>query len=95
MSEYDRLTGVKKLRVRGMEAVRFYAKMKATGLNLLRAARVRKARMKAAGADQGRYRRITAAIYPVIERIQAAVVNFSAGWQNSSGRYPEINKLAA
>ncbi len=95
MSEYDRLTGVKKLRVRSMPAVRFCAKMKATGLNLLRAARVRKARMKAAGADQGRYRRITAAIYPVKERIQAAVVNFSARWQNSSGRYPEIYNLAA
>jgi hypothetical protein len=95
MSEYDRLTGVKKLRVRGMPAVRFCAKMKATGLNLLRAARVRKARMKAAGADQGRYRRIIATIYPVKERIQAAVANFSDGWQNSSGRYPEIYKLAA
>ncbi len=95
MSEYDRLTGVKQLRVRGMPAVRFCAKMKATGLNLLRAARVRKARMKAAEADQGLYRRITAAIYPVKERIQAAVVDFSAGWLTSSGRYPQIYKLAA
>ena len=32
MSEYDRLTGVKKLRVRGRKALRFCAKMKATGL---------------------------------------------------------------
>jgi hypothetical protein len=95
MSEYDRLTGVKKLRVRGMPAVRFCAKMKATGLNLLRAARVRRARMKAAGADQGRYRRITAAIYPVKERIQAAVLNFSNSCPKSPGRYPEIYKLAA
>jgi len=95
MSAYDRLTGVKKLRVRGMQAVRFCAKMKATGLNLLRAARVRRARMKAAEADQGLYRRITAAVYCVKERIQAAMVNFSAGWPNSSGRYPEGYKLAA
>ncbi len=95
MSEYDRLTGVKQLRVRGMPAVRFCAKMKAIGLNLLRAARVRKARMKAAEADQGLYRRITAASYPVKERIQAAVVNFSAVWPTSSGRYPQICKLAA
>jgi hypothetical protein len=95
MSEYDRITGVKKLRVRGMPAVRFCAKMKAIGLNLLRAARVRKARMKAAEADQGLYRRIMASVYPVKERIQAAVVNFSAGWPNSSGRDPEIYKLAA
>ena len=95
MSEYDRLTGVKQLRVRGMPAVRFCAKMKAIGLNLLRAARVRKARMKAAEADQGLDRRITAASYPVKERIQAAVVNFSAVWPTSSGRYPQICKLAA
>lgn len=47
MSEFDRRTGVKKLRVRGMPAVRFYARMKATGLNILRAAAVRKARRKA------------------------------------------------
>jgi hypothetical protein len=95
MSEYDRLTGAKKLRVRGMPAVRFCAKMKAIGLNLLRAARVRRARMKAAGANQGRGRRITAAVYRVKERIQTAVVNFSAGWPNAAERYPEIYKLAA
>lgn len=39
MSEYDRRTGVKNLRVRGMKAVRFAAVMKAIGLNILRASR--------------------------------------------------------
>lgn len=38
MSEYDRRTGVKKLRVRGLKAVGFAAIMKATGLNIRRAA---------------------------------------------------------
>lgn len=38
MSEYDRRTGVKKLRVRGLEAVSFAAVLKATGLNIRRAA---------------------------------------------------------
>jgi len=38
MSEYDRRTGVKKLRVRGLEAVSFAAFLKATGLNIRRAA---------------------------------------------------------
>jgi len=37
MSEYDRRTGVKHLRVRGMKAVRFCATLKALGLNILRA----------------------------------------------------------
>lgn len=40
MSEYDRRTGVKRLRVRGFKAVRFCATLKALGINLLRAAAV-------------------------------------------------------
>ena len=38
MSEFDRRTGVKRLRVRGMKAVRFAVFMKAIGLNIRRAA---------------------------------------------------------
>jgi hypothetical protein len=38
MSAFDRLTGVKHLRVRGMEAVRFAVILKAVGVNLYRAA---------------------------------------------------------
>ena len=41
MSEFDRRTGVKHLRVRGMKAVRFAAIMKTIGLNILRASRHR------------------------------------------------------
>jgi hypothetical protein len=40
MSEFDRRTGVKHLRVRGFKAVRFSATLKALGLNILRAAAV-------------------------------------------------------
>ncbi len=40
MSEYDRRTGVKHLRVRGMKSVRYSATLKALGLNILRAAAV-------------------------------------------------------
>lgn len=47
MSQYDRLTGVKHLRVRGFKAVRFCATLKAAGLNLLRAAAVRMAQRAA------------------------------------------------
>ncbi len=42
MSEYDRLTGVKHLRVRGLKKVRFCATLKGIGINIFRAARVRK-----------------------------------------------------
>lgn len=37
MSDLDRITGIKHLRVRGMPQVRLAAKLKATGLNILRA----------------------------------------------------------
>lgn len=40
MSEYDRRTGVKQLRVRGFKAVRFCATLKAAGINFLRAVAV-------------------------------------------------------
>jgi hypothetical protein len=43
MSELDRRTGVKRLRVRGFKAVRFSATLKAIGINLFRATAVRKA----------------------------------------------------
>lgn len=43
MSELDRRTGIKQLRVRGFKAVRFSATLKAIGINLFRAAAVRKA----------------------------------------------------
>lgn len=43
MSYYDRLTGVKGLRVRGIKAVRYSAILKAIGVNIYRAAAVRKA----------------------------------------------------
>jgi hypothetical protein len=40
MSEYDRRTGVKRLRVRGYKSVRFCATLKALGINILRAVAV-------------------------------------------------------
>lgn len=45
MSEYDRRTGVKRLRVRGLKAVRYCATLKALGVNIYRAAVVRAAQM--------------------------------------------------
>lgn len=42
MSEYDRRTGVKRLRFRGIKAVRFAAVLKAIGVNIFRATTVRK-----------------------------------------------------
>ena len=46
MSELDRRTGIKHLRVRGMKAVRFAVVMKAIGLNIFRAGRCRSRKTK-------------------------------------------------
>jgi len=43
MSEFDRRTGVKNLRVRGLKAVRYCAALKAIGVNIFRATVVRRA----------------------------------------------------
>ena len=53
MSQYDRLTGVKRLRVRGFKAVRYAAVMKAVALNLARAVAAARARMRPDGGDSG------------------------------------------
>jgi len=45
MSEYDRRTGVKRLRVRGLKAVSYCAVLKALALNIFRAAAFRMAQM--------------------------------------------------
>jgi len=40
ISQYDRKTGVKRLRYRGLESVSFAAKLKALGVNIFRASKV-------------------------------------------------------
>jgi len=51
MSQYNRRTGVKRLRVRGLKAVRYCATLKATAVNIFRAAVVRAAQGR---ADRGK-----------------------------------------
>lgn len=68
MSEYDRRTGVKRLRVRGFKAVRFCAILKATGLNILRAAAVRRARVEGESAPGRTNRGAMYAFFIVKER---------------------------
>jgi hypothetical protein len=46
MSEYNRRTGVKQLRVRGLKAVRFCAVLKAVAINIFRAAAVKRAQIR-------------------------------------------------
>jgi Transposase DDE domain/Transposase domain (DUF772) len=72
MSEYDRRTGVKHLRVRGFKAVRFCATLKAVGLNLFRATAVRKAVNNGRTAYGGVLSVSMHAIYVVKERFLMA-----------------------
>jgi hypothetical protein len=53
MSQYDRLTGVKRLRVRGFKAVSFAAVMKAVAVNIARAVAAQRARAGAPTPTSG------------------------------------------
>ena len=67
MSEYDRLTGVKHLRFRGFKAVRFCATLKAIGVNLFRAAAVRRTANKRKAPYGGALPELLHVIYVVKE----------------------------
>jgi len=77
MSEYDRRTGVKHLRVRGFKAVRFCATLKAVGLNIFRATAVQRALNKAKTAHGRLLPALIYAMYIVKER-------FLKGWGQST-----------
>jgi len=72
MSEYDRRTGVKHLRVRGFKAVRFCATLKAVGLNIFRATAVRRTLNNAKTAHLRVLPALMYAIYVVKERFVKA-----------------------
>jgi len=71
MSEYDRITGVKRLQVRGFPAVRYCAKLKAIGVNLFRATAVRNALKGQEGPPQPEESVLDRVILVVKEQIGA------------------------
>jgi len=87
-SEMDKKTGVKRLRVRGMSAVGYFARLKAIGVNLFRAARVKRAlyTLKSApGAVSAAVRSIT---WVVKER-------FLSPWRRLSDIFHSANENVA
>jgi hypothetical protein len=70
MSQYDRLTGVKQLRVRGFTSVRFAAVLKAAGVNLARAVAVRRARKRANSSSDGQHLSLYTCIKLFKERLE-------------------------
>jgi hypothetical protein len=69
MSEYDRRTGVKRLRVRGLKAVRLCVTLKAVGVNLFRATAVRRAKSRAGNPVSGAPSRLSGIVSRFKEQI--------------------------
>jgi hypothetical protein len=73
MSQYNALTGVKRLRVRGLQAVRYCAILKAAGLNMFRAAAVTMARSPSPKGQSGNKASYYAPLASFKERIYAFI----------------------
>jgi len=71
MSELDRKTGLKHLRIRGHPAVRLCAKLKAAGVNIFRAARVRAVTL--ASGRKTCPRSLPAPVFDIIEALGGAI----------------------
>ena len=71
MSEYDRRTGVKRLRFRGLKAVRFCAVLKAIGVNLFRATAARARQWPKDRCPQGALKGLGQLFFVVKEQILA------------------------
>ena len=94
-SEMDKKTGVKRLRVRGLSAVGYCARLKAIGINLFRAARVKRAldTLKAAhGAVSAVIRSI---IWVVKERFLSPWLRLSDIFDSATGNMTYASKIAA
>ncbi|MFV0438987.1 MAG: transposase [Desulfopila sp.] len=78
MSEFDRRTGVKHLRVRGMRAVAFAVIMKAIGLNILRASRFRRRETAPKGPQCGILLRLRAVYCAIKDQYERQMRTFAA-----------------
>ena len=83
MSEYDRKTGVKNLRVRGMEAVRFCATLKAVGINIFRATAVRRAKISPESIHEVACRCVSRLCFYVKEQCCALLSNLGKMFSES------------
>ncbi len=77
MSQYDRLTGVKHLRVRGFKAVRFAAVMKAMTVNIVRAIAAQKARIQGQGPSPAQHFSVKRCFLLFKEQIDKLLGSFS------------------
>ena len=76
MSEYDRKTGVKNLRVRGMKAVRLCATLKAVGINIFRATTFRRAKISPKPIQKWAYWCVSRLCFYVKEQLRTHLSTF-------------------
>ena len=95
MSEYDSRTGVKNLRVRGLKNVRYCARLKAIGVNIFRAASVRKARRRGKSPFGSPLFPFLRAFFSVKEQIWADYGDLNFLFHNHADDYKSCFKKAA
>jgi IS5 family transposase len=95
MSEYDRRTGVKKLRVRGLKAVSYAAIMKAIGLNIRRAVATKMWQKAAEMPCFGQICVLICLIVHLTEQISAQFDKFASWIRQNRSDLPADLKLAA
>jgi hypothetical protein len=83
MSQLDRLTGIKNLRVRGMSSVSFAAYLKAAAINIIRAAAYRNQKAAGKPAPLGTFSLLSCAVKERLQRVIAAIRCWSSlQWPN-------------
>jgi Transposase DDE domain/Transposase domain (DUF772) len=81
MSQLDRLTGVKNLRVRGMSAVSFAAYLKAAGINIIRAAAYRNRENEGEPAPLTTFSLLSCAVKERLQRVSDAIRPSGSFWR--------------
>ena len=94
MSQFDRLTGVKHLRVRGRKPVRFAAVMKAAAVNIARALAVSQARRRAQGTNTDRDRGVCR-VFRLFKERMGGVFRSIGGWAAGQPALLEFARNAA
>jgi hypothetical protein len=81
MSQLDRLTGIKSLRVRGLSAVSFAAHLKAAGINIIRAAVHRNRENEGEPALIAVFSMLSCAVKERLQIVSAAIRHWTSLWR--------------
>ncbi len=81
MSQLDRLTGVKNLRVRGLSAVSFAAFLKAAGINIIRAAAFRNRENEGEPTLIAVFSMLSCAVKERLQLVSAAIRRWTSLWR--------------